>query len=120
MPPSSDSSRYLTASSRSCEVSAIPEHPPPLVTCDMRRILPLQFPPMPAPTRQYRLLPECLPAAQERVRSRYLMPQLLVVVLFVLLSILLGAVHDRGHSSALRFVIPFGLFFTYAVFAAPR
>ena len=75
---------------------------------------------MPPPTCQYRLLPEGLPAAQQRVRSRYLMPQLLVVLLFVLLSVFFGALHDRGHSSALRFVIPFGLFFTYVVFAAPR
>jgi len=75
---------------------------------------------MPDAVRQYRLLPEGLPGAQQRVRSRYLMPQLLLLVGFMLLGFFLRARYYTDLRSVLPYAIILALFFTYIAFASPR
>lgn len=72
------------------------------------------------PVRQYRLLSAGLPAARQRVRSRYLGPQLVLLVGAMLVAFFLAA----RRSPSLHFVVPFAianaLFFTYIAFVSPR
>jgi len=70
--------------------------------------------------RRYRLLPEGLAAAQQRVRARYLIPQLVLFAGIMLLGFFLAARRDPN----LRFVVPYAiaisLLLTYIAFVSPR
>jgi hypothetical protein len=75
---------------------------------------------MPEAVRQYRLLPEGLAAAQERVRSRYLIPQLLLLVGFMLAGFFLRARYNADLHFLLPYAVLLAAFFTYVAFVSPR
>jgi hypothetical protein len=75
---------------------------------------------MPDTVRHFRLLPAGLAAAQQRVRSRYVVPQLLLFVGAMLFLFFLGTRHNPGLHFVIPFAIALGLFFTYIAFVSPR
>jgi len=73
---------------------------------------------MDAATRQYRLLPSALPAAERRIRNTVLIPQMSVVVVGVLLSLFL-VVRNSDMTTVLAVAGFDALFLTYMAFVSP-
>jgi hypothetical protein len=70
-------------------------------------------------TRQYRLLPGALPAAERRIRNSALFPQMSVIVIGVLISLLL-VVRNSDIKTVLALAGFDALFLTYIAFVSPR
>jgi len=75
---------------------------------------------MDAPVRRYQLLRAGLPTAEKRVVSRYLVPQLAVVLAVVLVSCAIAARNSNSTTEMTVFAVIAGLYFTYAAFVSPR
>ncbi len=71
----------------------------------------------PVAVRRYRLTPESLPAAEQMVRNRQLVPYLVIVAALILISTFLGF---RGGNNVFVSAIITGLFLTYIFFIVPR
>jgi hypothetical protein len=69
--------------------------------------------------REYRLLPAGLPAAQQKLTKRYLIPQLLILVAVMVISGVLG-MRRANFGTVVVFSIFVGLFITYIAFISPR
>ena len=70
--------------------------------------------------RRYRLRPDGLEAAQQRVRARFLVPQMLVVVAVIVLSLFLITRHNPNRTTLLGAVFFGGFFITYIAFVGTR
>jgi NADH:ubiquinone oxidoreductase subunit 6 (subunit J) len=70
--------------------------------------------------RQFRLLPEGLAGAQQRVRSRFLIPQLFLFALFMLLGFFLTTRRNHDLRFVLTYAIILAAFLTYVAFVSPR
>lgn len=75
---------------------------------------------MDAPVRRYQLLPAGLPTATKRVVSRYLVPQLAVVLAVVLVSCAIAARNSNSTTEMAVFALIAGLYFAYGAFVSPR
>lgn len=75
---------------------------------------------MESPVRQYRLLLDALPAAEQRIRKTALIPQLAIIAAVVVVSALLGAHHASNGRTSIFFAVFTGLYITYIAFAGPR
>jgi hypothetical protein len=70
--------------------------------------------------RRYRLLPEGLPAAEQYVRNRQLIPFLAIFAALVLVSTFLGYRHRSNLAAVIPHVVVAALYLTYIFFTAPR
>ena len=70
-------------------------------------------------TRQFRLLPAALPAVERRVRSHLLIPQLAIVVVGILLTLLVAARHSNIQTT-LTIAGLDTVFLTYIAFVSPK
>lgn len=70
--------------------------------------------------RRYRLLPESLPAAEQRVRDRHLIPYVAIVATCFLISTFLAFRKTVDLASILPLAVIAGLILTYLFFVIPR
>jgi len=70
--------------------------------------------------RRYRLLPQALAPAQNRVLSRYQRPQLFLLIAFLLFGFFVAARHDPHLSFILPYAFVLAIFLTYVAFVSPR
>lgn len=70
--------------------------------------------------RQYRLLPDALPAAEQRIRKTTLIPQMSIIALVIVVSALLAGHNAPDTKTVLIFAIFAALFLTYVAFVSPK
>lgn len=75
---------------------------------------------MPDAVRRYRLMPEALKAAQERVTSRYQRPQLVLLVGAMLFGTFIAVRHEPHLNFILPYAFALAVFLTYIAFVSPR
>jgi multisubunit Na+/H+ antiporter MnhB subunit len=75
---------------------------------------------MPDAVHRYRLVPQALRAAQQRLLTRYQAPQLLLLVGAMLFGLFLATRHEPRLSFWLPYALILALYFTYVAFVSPR